>query len=267
MENRCAQRARNILERLLPNPAPTPEPNKRSLGEALEHFAQNGFAPAVVVDVGVDIGTPSLYRFSGAEYFLIEPIEESRPFLENIAKNLGNSHVVMAAAGSKIGSAEIAVSPYYSGSTMAKDMKGKGREVRVVTVDSLLEKTAGEVLLKIDVQGFELEVLKGCEEVLPRCEVIVCECRVSPYGNSPSFFDIAQFMKARGFVVYDLINLVYRPSDGTLRELDAVFVKEEGRFRTATAYKVKMSDAAKELRAKKVKNRKGKRARALEQLQ
>jgi FkbM family methyltransferase len=61
--------------------------------------------------------------------------------------------------------------------------------------------------LKIDTQGFDLEVLKGCEEMLSdkRVGAIFCEVLFTPhYEQQPYFEDITAFLRGRDYRLVDL---------------------------------------------------------------
>jgi hypothetical protein len=56
------------------------------------------------------------------------------------------------------------------------------------------------ILLKIDVQGFELEVLKGATDLLPQIDSIYVEASfVELYEGQALHEEIAQFLTAAGF--------------------------------------------------------------------
>src|SRR5581483_7416923 len=78
-------------------------------------------------------------------------------------------------------------------------------------------------LLKIDVQGFELEVLKSAEALLPRFRWIYAECSFVPLYEGQALADeVIQWLKTRRF---DLIGR-FNPSrgrDGTPLQADLLF--------------------------------------------
>jgi len=65
--------------------------------------------------------------------------------------------------------------------------------------------------LKVDVQGGELDVLKGGVRALEQCLVVECEVEFVPlYQNQPLFSDVDQFLRRHGFVLHKLINIAGR---------------------------------------------------------
>ena len=90
--------------------------------------------------------------------------------------------------------------------------------------------------IKIDVQGYELEVLKGGEQAVSNS--IGCELEVSfieIYKNQPLFAEVDQWMRARDFFLADLERFWWRRSAapaeiqrrGTLAYGNAVYLKNE----------------------------------------
>ena len=97
------------------------------------------------------------------------------------------------------------------------------------TLDSICSEAGFEKidLLKLDVQGYELEVLRGAERSLLNTEVILME--VSLLGvnqGAPLVNEVLQFMAQRNFRAYDVCSFIRRPLDNALWQSDFVFVNE-----------------------------------------
>jgi FkbM family methyltransferase len=75
------------------------------------------------------------------------------------------------------------------------------KEVQVDTLSNQLANRQFEnALLKIDVQGFELEVLKGAAQVLDKISMVIVECSyVELYEGEPLFDEIYQYLIHRNF--------------------------------------------------------------------
>jgi FkbM family methyltransferase len=79
------------------------------------------------------------------------------------------------------------------------------------------------VLLKVDVQGFEAEVLRGAEHSLPKIVLVQLEGAVEPlYVGEPTFLEHIAAMTGRGFRLVDL-HEVFRDEQGRLVHLDCLF--------------------------------------------
>jgi FkbM family methyltransferase len=234
---------------------PLPIP-RASMGGALHQLSTLGFRPRTVIDVGVATKTEELYQaFQDADILLVEPLAEFEPFLRDICRSY-KAQYVLAAAGENPGSAIINVHPDKFGSSLLKEFEGPGvdgvpREIPVVTVDELCasRNLAGPFLMKVDVQGAELQVLAGATHTLQQTEVVILE--VTLFGTllgGPQLAETVARMKQYGFAVYDIFGFNYRPLDNALCQVDMVFVQEAGPFRQSHAF------ATPEQRAAQVRN-------------
>ncbi len=211
---------------------------------SLERLKAAGLELATVFDVGVAKGTPELYGvFDGVRYVLVEPLEESRPFMDAIVAQHPGSIAIHAAAGRQIGEASFVVSPNLSGSSFILNPKhGQKRTVPVVTLDEVaaVHGLAGPYLLKLDVQGFELEVLAGAEQVLGQTAAVIAE--VSLWGDRKGvgmtqFLPLVSWLHERGLVLYDIAAIIRRDFDDAITEMDLVFVPAASPLRANANYK------------------------------
>ena len=102
-------------------------------------------------------------------------------------------------------------------------------EISLHRLDEFIQNLEVEsnVLLKIDVQGFEDKVLQGASSILDRIKVIYIECSFMKfYKGQPLFDDIYEFLLEKGFSfrgVADQLNagVIDEPT-----QIDAVFIKD-----------------------------------------
>ena len=130
-----------------------------------EFLASHFKAGNVFVDVGANAGAYSLRALSrGMKVFSFEPNPENVRLLKrNAALNDLSIEVFDYALGESEGRAKLS----QNGATSRIGGEIEGMEVAVRTLDSLqLPKVD---LLKIDVEGYELEVLRGARRTLERC--------------------------------------------------------------------------------------------------
>ena len=108
------------------------------------------------------------------------------------------------------------------------------------TLDAVVERELGgrvPEFLKIDVQGYELEVLKGATQSLPAVEVVLAEVNfLEIYEGVPLLGEFMAWMNDRGWVPYDICGLIRRPLDRALWQADMIFVPENSRFRADKHY-------------------------------
>lgn len=210
-----------------------------SMEDSMRQLRSLKFYPKTIIDVGVAHGTePLLKIFPSAEYIFIEPLVEFEKNLKKLCKN-HKRHYILAAAGSAEGQLLMGIpSEDLSGSYSFSDkdviLPPLTRWVKMITLDSLLSQyNCSDVFLKLDVQGAELKVLEGAKQLLPLCEAVLLEVSLFEFRvGIPQFYAVIKYMKDQDFVVYDLIDGSNRPYDNALGQIDILFVKENGRFRT-----------------------------------
>lgn len=223
----------------------SPPPRSSFVG-VVENLVHNGFAPRTVIDVGAANGTPPLqFGFPTAFHVLVEPLEEFATALQTHASHLDHALVVMAGAGPNDGKVRIHVHPDLVGSSMyleaeeGTDVNGVERTVPQVRLDSLdeLHGFVGPVLLKANVQGYELAVLEGASAVLGKTEVVILETSLFPFfDGGPTLDEVTEHMRRLGFAPYDVFNRQYRPIDGALSQVDVVFVRSDSLLRAQHGY-------------------------------
>jgi len=227
--------------------ATEPESARGTLSGVLGHARQAGVSPATVFDVGAAFG--SFTRecsavFPDARYVLVEPLAEFEPHLQALREQVRQLEYRLCAAAARRGELTINVHRDLVGSSAYCEAEGPAtdgtpRVVPATTLDELRDQTGSPppYLLKLDVQGAELEVLKGAEGVLAETEFVLSEVSLFRLlDRGPVLHEFVAAMAKRGFVVYDAMGPLYRPLDGALAQLDLAFVKENGLFRRDHRY-------------------------------
>lgn len=218
---------------------------KNFMRGALNQIKNMGFSPKTIIDAGTAFGDWSrlCYQiFPKADHILFEPLKEYQKVLRKYADSHKNIKYFQSAVGSKNGYVYINVHKDLVGSSILKETDspfsdGQSRKVPLVILDKAVKGFKGPYLIKIDVQGAELEVLLGAKEILELTKYIILEVSLfESMKGSPQLFDVVNFMKERGFVVYDIVSALYRPLDNALSQVDMIFVKEKGQFRKDHRY-------------------------------
>lgn len=214
----------------------------------LEDIRARKFNPKLVLDVGANRGYWTRMAkdvFPKASFLLIEPQAEMRKDLNELCSDFEDISWVEAGAGSKKGKLVQTIWDDLEGSSFlpAVDEKlfqgGKQREVDILTIDSLLASRSLNApdLVKLDIQGFELEALKGAISLFGNTELFIMEASLFSFmNNMPILREVIQFMEERGYEVYDIPGYIRRPSDGALAQVDLAFAKREGILRQSNKW-------------------------------
>lgn len=184
-----------------------------------------------LIDIGVGItGTPYLWKhFSNVQFVFVDPVEECRKSVESYLSYDGN-YFLPIALGMQEDIAYVNVAEDINKSSLLNRGASEGynkvsekREVEVKSLDSALEalKIKPPYGLKIDTEGYELEVLRGSIATLEITSFIVAEVRYRKnFTNTYTFYELMSFLYDRSFVPYDIIG---KPDD---RKMDMVFIKK-----------------------------------------
>lgn len=222
------------LRRLLRGGRPT-----RTFDEFFEHIKGLGFYPETVIDVGAADGTPSLQNaFSKAYFFWFEPLEEFRSALQMLLKKYSGEIHHCALMTEESDGSIYKTKDLFGSSVMHKITGDKDhhlQDIKIRTLDKVLAETnfSTPCLLKVDCQGGDYQVIQGGVNVLARCDLVILEVSFFRYwgDHHPAPLDIFNFMDNNGFVIYDILDGLFRPLDGALGQVDFVFVKKDGLFK------------------------------------
>jgi FkbM family methyltransferase len=93
---------------------------------------------------------------------------------------------------------------------------------KCVTLSTLLGSSEGFDLIKMDVQGAELDVIRGGLPIVRNSRYLLLELQTHNYNlGAPHFEDVVAFLHAEGFGVVDIIDLMY--SGDKLIQADVLF--------------------------------------------
>lgn len=169
------------------------------------------------VDVGANVGVYTTWaaRIVGpaGAVLAMEPVPRTRSWLGGIcAQNgLGQVEVISAAAGERFGSATIVTTDGASGRSRLTEESGEGLEVPITTLDSLLGLRA-PALIKIDVEGGELAVLRGARNILQATHAPVV-FEAPDFGGGRGTVDCVRLLESVGYAVFSLTTRGIRAFD------------------------------------------------------
>jgi FkbM family methyltransferase len=240
------------LRRVVPGES-APGSDVRPVGNMeylLEDLKHRGLRCRTIIDVGANQGHWSRmakHVFPAATCVLIEPQTEMKSSLDAFRKEFPDSHIVVAGAGPEKGVRTLTIWDDLVGSSFlpkpdsSLKAKGRQRDIEIIAIDDYLRAhgLAGPGLIKLDVQGFEIEALKGAASTFGQTEAYILEVSLFDFEDVPGIpilSEVIGFMSDRGYVAYDFAGFLRRPRDGALGQCDICFVKKDGFLRTSRSW-------------------------------
>jgi FkbM family methyltransferase len=206
---------------------------------AYTRLQSQGFCPNGIIDVGAHQGDwiqSIRHIFRDCPSLSIEAREEQREGLGLVCSKLPDAELAIALLGPTPKRA-VQFHIHGSGSSLFSERSDAQRTVRemdMVTLDQVVSgdsRLKSPLLLKLDVQGAELEVLRGANETLARCEIVQLEIALLNYNDgAPTAPEVISFMDARGFAIFDVVGFV-RPNGTDLVQVDLLFAKKTSALR------------------------------------
>jgi len=195
-----------------------------------------------IIDGGANNGSTTeffLRQYKSPVIHAFEPIPELVVKLKQQFADRRNVTVHGAAIGAEAKAVSFNVvnnlvsSSVLNPSALNKGIHGEKMDIRQVVevpqvrLEDVMQDYREIDLLKLDLQGYELEALKGCGRLLERIKIISTEIEfVALYDGQPLFGDIDVFLRAHGFRLLNLYELYTHP-DGQLTAGDAVYLNSK----------------------------------------
>jgi FkbM family methyltransferase len=171
-------------------------------------------------DVGANLGIYTLWAAplvgpTGSVH-AFEPVASTRERLDRLVRRnaLGSVIVVPAAVGAEDGVAHLSTVVGASGLAHVSANPEGCTEARMVTLDSYARGTPSPRLIKIDVEGHELAVLRGAEEVLTehRPAIVLEMIDTHQQRAGASAMEIVALLQRLGYEIFNLTPRGLRPA-------------------------------------------------------
>ncbi|ATY34297.1 FkbM family methyltransferase [Sphingomonas psychrotolerans] len=212
----------------------------------LHHYLGLGDFPfTTIFDIGANEGQfarEARRRFPSSKLYCFEPVDAAYAKLKSWCDADGNAVPVHIALGDSAGSVEMAVHPHHTPSSsllkttdishdlypVTKDQSSQSVEIQRLDdfVSGLKDDIGDNLLLKLDVQGFEAAVLRGAPGTIARANGIITEiCLESLYEGQSTFEEVLDLARAGGMSYSGNLNQVYGEG-GKVLYIDAVFLRQ-----------------------------------------
>lgn len=205
----------------------------RGAFDSLRRARAAGVGVRQIVDVGASDGSwtrDCLTVFPDARYLLIEPLPVHAGALASLNQRHPNVSIWQGGLASTPGEFDLLTHGDQSSFLRSDSFPDqRPHRVEVRTLDSFLGSPLLHApdLIKADVQGFELEVLRGAKKCLETAKLLLLEVSYRRiYQNLALAHEVIGYVGGAGFRIYDICTYAGRPSDGELTQSDILFAAE-----------------------------------------
>ena len=193
----------------------------------LELLKNRGLHMSKVLDLGAYEGEWTkrlLQLYPNAQVTMIEGNTDKEAFL----KPIGPYHIALLSDQEK----EV---DYYKSQTDIGTGNGiyqentnvpfKPEKRKTTTLEKLLQSTEGYDLIKMDVQGSEMDIMKGSPTLFKNSTFVLLEMQVYHYNiKAPLIGEMMSYMNEIGYQMHDLFDLLY--VENVLINIDGLFINK-----------------------------------------
>lgn len=196
-----------------------------------------------IYDIGANVGTWTLLAkavIPEATVHAFEPLAKHCAAFGEKVRGLEGAHLHAVALGAENAPAVLRVTDFSDASSLlplaapsrsdfgVEEVERVDVEVRSLDEYRAANDLAFPDLIKLDVQGYELEVLKGATECLQRAKALIVEASfVEYYERQCLFHELVAFLAAAGLFVEAFGE--HTPIGLALRQTDVLFLRRERR--------------------------------------
>lgn len=191
-------------------------------------------SPSIVFDVGAHHGQTTLHFrkiFPSAAIHSFEPSPENFRKLKSNTKGKDRVKPNELALGSSAGSVSMERGHSDQAHKVCSDAaNAEMPTVRMETVDSYMNKARIPCidLLKIDVEGYEIEVLRGAANAIEgsNIKVILAECDFNPEDTQHTYFnDLWNYLRSKDFSFFGLYDVIHYEGLSGIGYCNALFIE------------------------------------------
>jgi FkbM family methyltransferase len=229
---------------------PTPEPQftaqdiekylkRRRFKEPFHDISDQlpGFKFDVILDVGANIGqscVPYATYFPNATIHAFEPVPSTFEALKEAVQALPNIHAWNCALGAQAGHATMRTSNSRRsrGDRIVEGMADGADAVKVPVSTGASFCAEHQIehvsFLKIDTEGYDLNVLKGFEDTLAKVDFVQVEAGMNPHNKKHvPFRDLEDFLLEKNFLLFRFYGQTFEFAGGgtpAMRRANPVFI-------------------------------------------
>ena len=208
-----------------------------SLHWSLQNLKKAGLTPNFAIDGGAYIGEwTAEYKevFPDSKVLMIEAQSSKEAILKSVCENFLNVNYHMALLAAKDNQELSFVENETISYTSLNPSIQTNEKKLSMTLNSIIEMNNYPYpdFIKLDVQGYEIEVLKGASKCLENSEICMLEVSIFDWGDRfvPLIPETLNFMNEHNFMAYDISHISRRPYDHALNQIDMFFVKKNSKL-------------------------------------
>jgi len=192
------------------------------------------FQPKRILDIGANTGQfyhSCKNHYPDSYYYLVEGNYRCEPSLKNLGADysialLSNSEKVVDFYVRKTELLCTGNSIYRENTPFFSDDQIQIEKIKTITLDSLLPDSTFD-LIKIDVQGSEIDIMMGGQKIISSAKGIILEVSLVEYNfNAPSKDDTYNYMLSIGYEPKELLGNIHHVLDGSLIQQDILFINK-----------------------------------------
>ena len=192
--------------------------------ERLEFLKTQGFYPKTALDVGANIGQwYSMFNsiFPNTEILSVE----GNPLVEEKLKEVNPNYLLTLLGKEKGETTFFLAHDECSGGSIYKETTWFYENARefILPINTLDSYNREFDYIKMDVQGAELDVIKGGLKTVLNCSVLQLELSILEYNkDAPSISEVISYLHHLDFAVYDIASHFYW--NNRLNQIDVLFI-------------------------------------------
>lgn len=198
------------------------------------NLIQKYFTPTSVIDIGANVGDfakQCKLMFPNTKYLLIEGNSACEPIIKKLGHEyfiglLSDEEKTVKFYVDKTNPLSTGNSIYRENTEHFSDHNIIVQELQTITLDSVVGDRVFD-LIKIDVQGSELEVLKGGVQTVQNAKGIILELSMIEYNAGGTLYEeMMEYMESIGYVAVEKLYEHFNPQ-GVLFQWDALFLNRK----------------------------------------
>jgi FkbM family methyltransferase len=179
-----------------------------------DYLRSLGFDVKTVVDVGVNHGTRPLYNaFDDCQFVLVDPRRGAEALLrDKPARYVFVNKGLAASAGQlTLQEQDAGKTTFLERTALTASPTNARYEVETITFDDLLNSIdcVPPIGIKIDAEGYELEIMKGLTRHWHLVQFIICEASIRRrFEQSYQMSELISYMLEHDFMFFNFLNFV-----------------------------------------------------------